>query len=54
MISDEIQVLREQGRSDDEIASLIGKHSRIEISSADIGANYASPEERHQRHGGPE
>lgn len=46
MISDEIQVLREQGKSDDQIAGLIRQQSKIEISAADIAANYASPEQR--------
>jgi hypothetical protein len=50
MISDEVQVLREQGRTDDEIAGIIRKHSRIGISSGDIAANYATPEERQQHH----
>jgi hypothetical protein len=46
MISDEIEILRRQGRSDDDIAGLISKQSPIAISSADIAANYAPPEDR--------
>ncbi len=47
MISDEVETLRKQGRSDEEIAKTISANSRIEISAAEIAANYASPEERH-------
>lgn len=50
MISDEIESLRKRGRTDDEIASLIQKNSAIEISAAELGEFYASPEER-QHHG---
>jgi len=46
MISDEIEVLRAQGKSDDEIAGLIRQQSEIEISPAEIAANYASPRDR--------
>jgi len=49
MISDEIQVLRELGKSDDQIADLIRQQSKIEINAADIAANYASPEQRSAR-----
>ena len=48
MISDEIETLRSQGTTDDEIAALVAKNSNIEITGADIAANYASPEERHR------
>lgn len=48
MISDEIESLRECGKSDDEIASIIRRNSSIEISAAEIAENYAPPEERHQ------
>jgi len=48
MISDEIQILRERGRTDEDIASIIRGNSGIEITSAEIAENYASPEERHQ------
>jgi hypothetical protein len=51
MISDEIQQLREQGRSDEQIASIIAKNSPIEISAEEITQNYATPEQRHP-HGG--
>lgn len=51
MISDEIEALRNQGRSDEEIAGLIRRNSNIEINSGEIAQNYAPPEARHQ-HGG--
>ena len=48
MISDEIEVLRESGKSDEQIASIIRSHSAIKITATDIAQHYASPEERHQ------
>lgn len=51
MISDEIETLRTQGKTDDQIAALIRKNSSVEITSDEIAANYAPPEARHQ-HGG--
>ena len=50
MISDEVELLRKRGKSDDEIASIIRNSSAIEITAEEIAKNYASPEERH--HGG--
>lgn len=47
MISDEVEILRKQGHSDEQIAQTIKANSRIAISAADIAANYAAPEERH-------
>ena len=47
MISDEIESLRERGKSDAEIAAIIRSHSAIEITAQEIAENYASPEERH-------
>ncbi len=47
MISDEVEMLRTQGHSDEEIAKTIKAHSNIEITPAEISANYASPQERH-------
>ena len=47
MISDEIESLRRRGNSDEQIASLIGQNSAIEISAAEIAAYYAPPEQRH-------
>ena len=49
MISDEIQVLRQQGRSDREIAQIIRDNSSIDLTADDISANYASPAERQHR-----
>lgn len=51
MISDEVETLRTQGRSDEEIAQLIQQHSNIQITADEINRYYASPEQRHQ-HGG--
>ena len=48
MISDEIEMLRKHGKTDDQIALIIRSNSAIEITAAEIAENYASPEERHQ------
>ncbi len=48
MVSDEIEMLRKRGRTDEEIASIIRSNSTIKITAAEIAENYASPEERHQ------
>ncbi len=50
MISDEVEQLRQRGKSDEEIASLIEANSAIRITAAEIAENYASPEERQQHH----
>ena len=50
MISDEIEQLRTQGKSDEEIAGLITANSSIEITGSEIAENYAPPEDR-QQHG---
>jgi hypothetical protein len=50
MVSDEIEMLRSQGKTDSEIAALISQNSSIDITAEEISANYASPEERHQHH----
>ena len=50
MISDEIEKLRSQGKTDGEIAAMINENSGIEITAEEIAANYASPEERQQGH----
>lgn len=47
MVSDEIEQLRAQGKSDEDIADLIRSKSNIEISAVDIAENYAPPEQRH-------
>ena len=47
MVSDEIEILRNQGHSDDEIVRTIEEHSSIKISEDDLAANYAPPEQRH-------
>ena len=47
MISDEIESLRNRGKSDDEIASIIQSSSSITITASEIAEHYASPEERH-------
>jgi hypothetical protein len=48
MISDEIEMLRKQGRSDDEIATAISNNSNIKITADEIRDHYATPEERQQ------
>ncbi len=50
MISDEIENLRKQGHSDQEIARTIEANSSIRITASEIGSNYASPSERHSGH----
>ncbi len=47
MISDEIEELRKQGKSDDAIAGLIESSSAIRITASEIAENYASSAERH-------
>ena len=47
MISDEIEQLRLQGKTDGEIAALITQNSNIQITAQEISANYASPEDRY-------
>jgi hypothetical protein len=49
MISDEIDSLRQAGKSDDQIAALICRSSSIQISPEEIAENYAPPEERHPK-----
>ena len=51
MISDEIEILRQRGKTDEEIASLIRSGSTIEITAAELAEHFASPEERHQHDG---
>lgn len=51
MISDEIEALRSQGKTDAEIAGLIVTSSDIEITASEIGDNFAPPEHRHRTHG---
>lgn len=46
MISDEIEQLRETGRSDDEIAQLVVESAGGTISGSDIAAHYAPPQAR--------
>ena len=48
MISDEIEMLRKRGKTDEEIAAIIRQNSSIQITSQEIAQNYAPPEERHQ------
>lgn len=48
MISDEIETLRSQGKTDEEIAALIARNSAIEITASEIAENYAPPDERHR------
>ncbi|HLH04620.1 MAG TPA: hypothetical protein VKX25_17770 [Bryobacteraceae bacterium] len=46
MLSDEIEVLRNAGKTDEEIASLINKATGGDISSSSVQENYATPDER--------
>lgn len=46
MISDEIEALRNAGKSDDDIARMIEANSAIRIDGKTIAENYATPEER--------
>jgi len=48
MISDEIDLLRKCGKSDEQIAALVCRNSSIQITAEEITQNYASPEDRHQ------
>jgi hypothetical protein len=48
MISDEIEQLRSQGKTDCEIATLITQHSNINITAQEISDNYVSPDDRHR------
>jgi len=50
MISHEVEMLRSQGKTDEEIAPLIEKHSDIRITASEIRENYASPNQRHSSH----
>ena len=50
MISDEVQMLRSQGRSDEEIARIITGSSKISITADEIASHYASPEQRRHEH----
>ena len=47
MISDEVEALRSQGKSDADIAALISQNSSIEITAAEIAENFASSDQRH-------
>ncbi len=47
MISDEVETLRKQGKTDEDIAELIRAHSGIEITAGEIERYYATPEDRH-------
>jgi hypothetical protein len=49
MISDEIDLLRKTGESDEQIAALISQSSSIQISAEEIVENYAPLEERHPK-----
>jgi len=51
MISDEIEILRRRGYTDERIAQAISQNSAIKITADEIAANYASPEQRNGGHG---
>lgn len=46
MISDEVEILRGQGRTDEEIAKTISANSSIDITPAELAEHYAPPEQR--------
>ena len=48
MISDEVEQLRQRGKTDEEIAGLIEANSSIKITASEIAEHYASSEQRHQ------
>jgi hypothetical protein len=50
MISDEIEILRRRGYSDEQIAEIVTQSSAIEITADEIAANYATPEQRRSDH----
>lgn len=47
MISDEVEQLRKQGKTDDDIVAMIKSSSGIEISADELREHYATPEQRH-------
>lgn len=49
MVSDEIETLRSQGHSDEEIARIIAKNSEVRLSADAIREHYA-PAEKRQGH----
>jgi hypothetical protein len=49
MISDEVEILRERGMTDKDIAATIRRNGSIEISAAKIAQNYATPEDWRQQ-----
>jgi hypothetical protein len=51
MISDEIDLLRKCGKSDEQIAAVVCRNSSIRITAEEITQNYASPEDRNQTAG---
>ncbi len=46
MISDEVESLRQRGKTDEDIVALIRQSSAIELTVAELAENYASPEAR--------
>ena len=46
MLSDEIETLREQGRSDEEIAELINGSAGTDVPTAAVTENFAPAEQR--------
>lgn len=47
MVSDEIEILRRQGHTDQQIADAICRYSRIAVTADEIASHYAPPEDRH-------
>ena len=51
MISDEVEILRGQGHTDQAIADVISANSGIAITPQEIADHYAPPEARHWERG---
>ncbi len=49
MISDEVDTLRGQGKSDEDIVELVRASSGIEISTGELRENFATAEQRGRR-----
>ena len=51
MISDEIETLRSQGKTDQQIAAIVRDSSNISVTAEDISDHYATPQQRARHHG---
>lgn len=46
MLNDEIETLRQKGKTDEEITELINYAANANLSTSSVSENYASPEDR--------